>query len=240
MATKATAKKTTKKPAPKTSVKTRTQVQAAAVVEKPVKVTKTSEKQAFKMRRSYAILAVVIAVLGILLYVGRGLFVAAVVNGQPISRWSIIKEAEKQSGKQALDTIVRNVLIEQEARKLKIAVSNAEVDSEIKKVEGQLAAQGQKLDDVLVMQGMTRDDLVKILRLNILVRKVVGNDVKISDQEINDYIEKNADLFTQEQTDEQKKKAAEDRLKQEKLGEKTRAWLTDLQTKAKVIYFVQY
>lgn len=240
MATKVTTKKTTKKAAPKTSVKTRTQVQAAAVIEKPVKITKSEEKKAFKMRRSYVILAAVIVALGVLLYTGRGFFVAAVVNGQPISRWAIIKEAEKQSGKQALDTIVRNALIEQEARKLNIAVSDAEVGSEMKKVEGQLSAQGQKLDDVLVTQGMTRQDLVKILRLNILVKKIVGNDVKISDQEVNDYIEKNKDLFPQDQSDEQKKKAAVDRLKQQKLSEKTRAWLTDLQTKAKVIYFVQY
>ncbi|HEX8932145.1 MAG TPA: SurA N-terminal domain-containing protein [Patescibacteria group bacterium] len=239
MATKATVKKVTKKAAPKTSVKVQNQVQSAAVVEKSTKSAK-NEKMSFKMRRSYLILAIVIVVLGILLYAGRGLFVAAVVNGQPISRLSIIQETEKQSGKQALETIVRNTLIEQEARRENVSVSDAEVNGELKKVEAQVAQQGQKLDDVLVMQGMTRQDLIKILKLNLLIRKMIGNDVKVSDQEVSDYLTKNKDMLPQGQSDDQLKKLAVDRIKQDKLNEKTRTWLTDLQTKAKIIYFVQY
>src|SRR5258706_15504399 len=115
-------KVTTKKPAPKISVKTRTQVQSAAVVSKPTeKKSVPTKNRVLKTRKAYLILAAVIVALGILLYTGRGLFVAAVVNGQPISRLSIIQESEKQSGKQALETIVRNTLIEQEAHKANVA-----------------------------------------------------------------------------------------------------------------------
>ena len=233
MATKATTKKTPKKTAPKTSVKTRT------IVEKSV-VEESKTKSPVKVRKSYILLALIIFVLGGLLYAGRSIFVAAVVNGQPISRLSVVKETEKQAGKQALDTIVRNTLIEQEARKKNVSVSEKEIDDEIKKVEATLSKQGRKLDQELAAQGMTQKDLRRLVRLDKLVGKIVGKDVKVTDKEISDYIEKNRDLLPQDQSEEQLKKSAGERIKQDKLNEKVRTWLESIQNKAKVIYFVQY
>src|SRR5690349_14247110 len=116
-----TVSKATVKSAPKKSVNTRVQVQAHAVEKNSEAAAKSTapktRTRSLKVRKSYVLFIIAILALGALLYVGRGLFVAAVVNGQPISRISVIKETEKQSGKQALDTIVRNTLIEQEARK---------------------------------------------------------------------------------------------------------------------------
>jgi hypothetical protein len=239
------------KSAPKKSVATRTQVQAHAVKSParrsaPEKVSTKSTEQPkpktapFKIRKSYVLTVIAILAVGVLLYASRSLFVAAVVNGQPISRISIIRETEKQSGKQALDTIIRNTLIEQEARKANVTVSEKEIDDEIKKVDETLSKQGQKIDDVLAMQGMTRQDLRKVIRLNKLVTKVVGSDVKVTDDEVNAYVEKNKDLLPQGQTEEQLKKTATDQVKQQKLNDKIRTWLESLQTKAKIMYFVQY
>ena len=178
--------------------------------------------------------------LGVLLYYGRGLFVAAVVNGQPISRATVVKEAEKQAGKQALDNIVRNTLIEQEARKQGITVSQKEIDEEIKKIKTTLSKQGQKLDDVLVMQNMTKNDLQKLIRLDKLVGKIVGKDIKVTDKEISDYLEKNKEMMPKDQSEEQLKKTAGDQIRQQKLNQKVQTWLTGLKSKAKVLYFVQY
>lgn len=243
MAKKEPAKKVVKKPTTKpfAKAKAKTQIQATVPVEKTNdKKSKQIEKRAIRARKSYIILAIVIIVLGIFLYVGRGLFVAAVVNGQPISRLSIVKESEKQSGKQALETIIRNTLIEQEARKANVTVSDAEVDAQIKTVENQVAKQGRKLDDVLAMQGMTRDDLRKLIRLDKLVEKIVGQNVTVTDKEISDYIDQNKDTMPQDATDAQLRKTATDAIKQNKLNEKVSAWLAGVQAKAKVIYFVQY
>lgn len=233
-AKKVTKKTTSKASAPKTSVKTRTQFQSLAVEE-----TK-SPKKSLKIRKLYIIFVLVIIAFGALLYFGRGLFVAAVVNGQPISRLSIVKEAEKQSGKQALQTIVRNTLIEQEARRANITVSDQEINDEIKKVEGSLSKQGQKLEEVLKMQGMTRADLTKLIRLDKMVGKIVGKDVKVTDKDIDAFLEKNKEVLPKDQSEEQLRKTAQERLKQEMLNTKVQAWLESLQNKAKVLYFVQY
>jgi foldase protein PrsA len=238
-ASKKTTDRASSKAAPKTSVKTRASVQSHAV-DASTKSNSSAPQQKMKFRRSYILFAAGIILLGALLYLGRGLFVAAVVNGQPISRIEIIKEAEKQSGRQALDTIVRNTLIEQEARKANVTVSNQEIDDEIKKVDDTLSKQGQKLDDVLAMQGMTKEDLRRLIRLDKLVGKIVGKDVKVTDQEVNDYLTKNKDLLPEGQSEEELKKAASEQIKQQKLNDKIRTWLESLQTKAKIMYFVQY
>lgn len=194
----------------------------------------------FKIKRSYVILVAAFILVGALLYYFRGVFVAAVVNGQPISRLEIIQEAEKQTGKQALNTQVRNLLIEQEARKQNVTVSEKEIDDEIKKVEGTLAQQGQKLDQVLQLQGMTKEDLRKLIKLDKLVGKMVGKEVKVTDKEVADYIEQNKEMLPQDQSEEQTKKSVAERLKQEKLNEKVKTWLENLQKNANTVYFVQY
>ncbi len=255
---KAAPKKVTKSVAPKTSVKTPVQVQAHAVAKPtkrkeattkstkvldtaPIKTEQQNTKLGVKkMRKSYILVALIIVILGVLLYFGRGLFVAAVVNGQPISRFTVVKEAEKQSGKQALDTIVRNTLIEQEARKANVTVSDKEIDSEITNVQTSLAKQGQKLDDALAMQGMTRNDLRQVIRLNKLVTKIVGNNVTVSDAEVSSYLDKNKDLLPQGESEDQMKATAIQQIKQQKLNTKIQTWLDSLQTKAKITYFVQY
>jgi len=225
--------RTTKKPASRTS----TQVQN-------LNVEKTSSDRSaaksFKVKKSYVILVVAIVVFAALLFYFRSLFVAAVVNGQPISRLSVVKESEKQSGKQALSTLVRNALIEQEANKEHIIVSEKEVDDEMKKVEDSLAKQGQKLDQVLATQGMSRNDLRKLVRLDKLVQKMAGKNIKVTDKEVADYIDKNKDTLPQNQTEAQLKASVKNSLTQQKLNTQVQSWLADLQNKAKIMYFVQY
>ena len=196
--------------------------------------------KAYKMKKSHAISLIVILVIVALIYSLRSFIVAATVNGQPITRLSIVKEAEKQVGKQALDSLVRNTLIEQEAKKQKITVTDKEINDEIKKVEESVAKQGKKLDEVLALQGWTREQVRKDIRLNKLVTKMVGKDVKITDKEINDYIETNKDSLPQGQTDDQLRKTVKDQLTQQALGTKVQAWLAELQKKAKIQYFVSY
>jgi len=235
---KPTTKTAAKKSAPKKS-SVKTPVKKASDVSINT-ISKLKSIKSLKVKKSYAILVLVMFVLGALLYYGRGLFVAAVVNGQPISRVSIIKETEKQAGKQALDNIVRNTLIEQEARKQKVTVTEKEIEDEIKKVDEKISAQGQKLDDVLVMQGMTREDLRRLIRLDKLVGKIVGKDIKVSDSEINDYITKNKDLLPKDQTEEQLKKVVSEEIRQQKLNQKVQTWLASLKASARILYFVQY
>lgn len=238
--TKTVTKKTTRKASPKTTALKST-VAVKPEIEKQEKSEKneTPAQKTVTLRKPYIILIIVIVLLGAALYYFRGLFVAAVVNGQPISRIAVVQQAEKQSGKQTLDTLVRDALIEQEAKKENVTVSDKEVSDEIMTLQGNLKKQGQSLDQVLSAQGMSPDDLRKLIRLDKLVQKMVGKDVKVSDQEINDYIAKNKDSLPT--TNEAALKSqVKSQLTQQKTNEAVQTWLANIQQKANIVYFVQY
>lgn len=191
-----------------------------------------------KRPKIYVPLAVIILT-GAAFY-AKGLFIAAIVNGQPITRLAVISELEKRSGEQTLSSIVTETLILQEAQKRNVTVSQKELDDSIKSIEKDLKKQKQSLDQALSFQGMTRKDFEDQLRLRNLVEKMLAKEIEPTDKEVNDYIEQNKDTLPKDLTEEQIKKTVKEQLRQQKLSSKVQEWLADLQRKATINYFVDY
>lgn len=175
-----------------------------------------------------------------LIYYFRGLFIVATVNGQPISRLSLIKDLEKQAGKQVLNSLVTKALINQETKRLNVNISKKEIDDEIKKIESNLSQKGQKLDAVLLMQGLSKEDLTDQIKIQKAVEKILAKDITVTDKEVNDYLENNKDSIPQGMNPNEARESVKQQLKQQKLSEKFQTWLESLQKKAKINYFVQY
>ncbi len=206
------------------------------VMPQPVDTHSATNK--FKQPKILITLAVVI--LAVLAVVFRGLFIAALVNGQPITRLAVIQDLEKQGGKQTLSSLVNQSLILQEAKKKNVTVSQKEIDDASKQVEDSLKSQGQNLDAALAMQGMTKQDFLTQLKLRSLVEKLLADKIKVTDAEVSGYIEKNKDTFpTDLKADEMKQRVVE-QLKQQKLSTESQTWLANLQKNAKINYFVNY
>ena len=202
------------------------------------KAINTSIKDKLKQPKNF--IPLIIIALIIIAFSLKGLFVVALVNGEPIARIAVVSELEKQGGKQALSSLVNQTLILQEARKKNIQVSQAEIDAAAKQIEDSLKSQGQNLDTALAMQGMTRKDLSTQLKLRSLVEKLLTDKVKVTDKEVADYIEKNKDTFPAEMKEEEIKKSVTEQLKQQKLGSASQVWLAELNKNAKINYFVNY
>ncbi|OGH24341.1 MAG: hypothetical protein A3B47_01075 [Candidatus Levybacteria bacterium RIFCSPLOWO2_01_FULL_39_24] len=209
----------------------------SAVIAVP-KAINTSIKDKLKQPKNF--IPLIIIALIIIAFSLKGLFVVALVNGEPIARIAVVSELEKQGGKQALSSLVNQTLILQEARKKNIQVSQAEIDAAAKQIEDSLKSQGQNLDTALAMQGMTRKDLSTQLKLRSLVEKLLTDKVKVTDKEVADYIEKNKDTFPAEMKEEEIKKSVTEQLKQQKLGSASQVWLAELNKNAKINYFVNY
>lgn len=193
-----------------------------------------------KNKRAVAVLGIVVIFVAALVYIFRGVFVATIVNGEPITRLSVINTLEKQNGKATLDNLITKKLILQEAKKRNVQVSKNDIDSEIKKIEENLKNQGTTLDQALKTQGMTKSKLEEEIKIQVSIKRMVEKDVKVTDKEINDFITANKDQFPEATTEAQMKEQATDELKQQKLQEKTQALIADLQKKAKIRNFVQY
>lgn len=195
----------------------------------------------FKKPKSFAI-AIGVAVVLILaaLFFAKGIFVAATVNGSPISRLSVIKELEKQGGKQALEAIIDKKLIETELNKQKVSVTKEEVDAEIEKIKTQVTAQGGTLEMALAQQGLTEEKLREQITIQKKLEKLLADKVAVTEAEIETYIKDSKATPPKDVTIEAFRKQISEQLKGQKFQQEAQKWVSDLTASAKIKYYVNY
>ncbi|MBI4089631.1 MAG: SurA N-terminal domain-containing protein [Candidatus Levybacteria bacterium] len=193
-----------------------------------------------KLKKPKFFIPLIVIVLAVIAFFLKGLFIAALVNGQPITRLTLIAELEKQGGKQALTALVNQSLILQEAKKKNVSVSQKELDAATKQIEDSLKKQGQSLDAALAIQGFTKEDFLMQIKLKTLVEKLLVSEIKVTDKEVTDYIEKNKSTFPTNLKEDEIKREVKQQLEQQKLATKSQEWIANLNKNAKINYFVNY
>src|SRR5258706_13613082 len=184
-------------------------------------------------------LPLIVIIFCVLLYAFKGLFIVAIVNGQPVGSVGFIQALEKQSGKQVLQQqIIPQMLIDQEAAKKHITISPQDVQNQIKQIQTSLSKQGQTLDSALAARGMTRQVLEDQIATQVKLEKLLGNQTKVTDKEIEAYINSNKDSLPQDQKPEALRAQIKQQLEQQKFNEKAQTYVQTLQQKAKITYFV--
>jgi len=191
-------------------------------------------------RKRNILIVTVVAVILLAVLLARFVLIAALVNGRPISRIAIIQGLEKQYGQTILDNLIDKNLAYQEAGKLKISVSQDEINTELQKIGDVLKNQNITLQDALASQGLTQSQLVEQIRFQKTVEAILTPKITVSDQEIKDYFTKNKDVFDKKATLESVKDQIKEQLFQEKLTTEYKTWIADLRAKAKINYFVNY
>src|SRR3989344_5775011 len=135
--------------------------------------TKSEPKTSEKIKHDKTALGVfaAIIILFVFVYFFKGLFVAATVNGEQISRIAVIREIEKQNGKATLESLITKKLILQDAKKNNISITQADIEGEINKISANLKNQGTTLDKALEAQGMTRTQLNEEIKIQLIIQK---------------------------------------------------------------------
>jgi len=167
--------------------------------------------------------------------------VAATVNGKTISRLDIVRELEKQGGKNVLDGYITQQLIIEKAQKENITVSEQDIDKELKNIETSIKAQGGTLDAALEQKGMTRAQLNEDLQIQVMLQKLIkADEIKVTDKEVEVYIADNKEQFPADAKVKPDTKQIKEELRQEKLNSKIQEFVTNLRTSAKITYFGSY
>lgn len=208
-------------------------VNTAEEGEKSFKLPKLSKPQLILISLGIAVVAILLT-----LQFTKGVFVAATVNGSPISRLAVISELEGQSGKQALDSLITKKLIENETKS--ISISEQDIDSEIEKIKQQVASQGGTLDDALEQQGMTMEQLREQITVQKKLEKLLADKILISDEDVNAYIKDNKITPSNGQNPENVRTQVKEQLQQQKFGQVAQEWLSELKAEAKIKYYVEY
>ena len=186
-----------------------------------------------------AFIVALVLIAGALAYTYKHLAVAAMVNGRPITRFAVLGMLEKSSGKQALESLITELIIEQETSKYTVAVTDEEVAEEIKKIEAQVSAQGGTLDMALASQGMTRDDLLKRIATQKKIEKILEDKVQVADAEIDQFIKENG-VKIEKGKEAETRDQIKSQLKGQKFGSEANKWIDSLRTAASIRYFMDY
>jgi foldase protein PrsA len=99
------------------------------------------------------------------------------------------------AAKQVLRSMVQQDLIFQWAKDHNIQVTDAEINAKIDEIKARLS--DTQLNDALKQQGMSQQDLRNLMKEQIVVKKAVDQDIKVTDAQLKDYLAKNHALLDQ-------------------------------------------
>lgn len=199
----------------------------------------TTEAPSLTSKKSYTkayIITAVLILIGGLLYKNKSLFLAGMVGKTPIFKWQLDQVLEKKYGKQEFEGITTELLIQKEADAKKVSVSGDEVKNEVVRLEKTLNGR-MSLNDALKAQGMTRDDFNSQVRIKLLVDKLLANETKVEDKEIDDFIAKNKDNIISSDAA-QVREQVKDNLHQQKIAQQFEGWLNGIKQRITIINFL--
>ena len=198
-----------------------------------------SPKNSKMMSVKSAIILAVILILLALVYAYKGFFILATVYGSPITRLAAVNELERAYGKELLESLINEKIIQNEANLKKIVVTDEEINAAIKPIEEQIKAQGGTLEAALTQKGMKLDDLKKQIILQKDIEKLLADKITVTDEEVAKFIKENKPPIPKEQEATLNLQIKE-QIKNQKMQSEAQSYITELRAKAKISYFVNY
>lgn len=144
-----------------------------------------------KTVRKILVLVLVLLCLGTMAVLTGCSKTAAVVNGERITYKQLDQQLEKRFGQQFLDVMILEKLVEQKAKKEKIAVTPQEIQAKIDEIK----LRQPNFDLMLKMQNMTIKDVEEQIKMGLLLNKIVSKD--ITENQLKDFYDKNKEKIEQ-------------------------------------------
>lgn len=133
----------------------------------------------------YAVV-IVLAVIGLLFTASR-FWVIAWVDNKPVTKFELYSVLESRDAGKTKEELIVNALVKSEGSKQRQSVSDGEVEAEIKKIEENQGG-AEQLDQILSIRGLTREDFLKLVSQQLLIQKLFGKDVNITEEDVDKYI----------------------------------------------------
>lgn len=143
------------------------------------------------------ILIVAAAVLIVALSLNNGEVVAK-IGEEEISKDQFYDRLVEMYGSQVLDSMITEKIVELEAKKAKISVTDENVQKELDKMIEQVGGE-EMFNYQLAYSGYTMDQMKEELKNYLTIVKILEPKIEITDEEINSYFEENKDRFAQEE-----------------------------------------
>lgn len=156
-----------------------------------------------------------VVVLGALVYWKKSWFIAATVNGSPVTSLELQQRLNHDFRQQGLQDLVDERLILQEASKNSAVPSQDELEKKYLEFS-QTYGGPEEFEKLLSAQGQSKDSLLRRIKLNLALDKMYAGQATASSQEVDEYIRVNRSLLKATTSAEQRAEA-EQAIKGQKL-----------------------
>lgn len=184
-----------------------------------------------KKKYLFTVLAlfVIVALVG---YKFKYLLVPAKVGNQPIFAWQYVQYMHNTYGKEAIQTLATQTLINQEISRSGVQVKQEDIQKEIDLIDQQASASGG-INAMLAAQQMTMDQLRDQVRIQLAVKEILKDKISVTDAEVDDAFKKNRDFFkgVPEAT---AKLQVRDQLENQKFQTEAGAWLAEVRKNTQI------
>lgn len=188
----------------------------------------------FRSSKKFYFVLLVAGLLLIAVY-KKGWFVAAMVNGSPITNLELQMKLNEQFRSQTLNQLVNEKIILDEARKNNTLATDAEINKKVEEIEASVGGT-KAMDEILSSQGQDRKSIKNQIRLQLSIEKLYLKEATVSAQELDKFLETNRDQL--QSTDSAKQaEEAENLLKQQKLSQIFNEKFQTLRQQAKISIF---
>ena len=109
--------------------------------------------------------------------------VLATVNGQPITQEELVQRLLSYYGKSSLEAMINRMLVNQEAKRLSVTVTDAEMDARLGLIKNQLGG-AEGYSHWLAQSGLTEAQHKEQVRATMLTEKIVAKTDPIKDSEL--------------------------------------------------------
>ncbi|MGE7934641.1 peptidylprolyl isomerase [Viridibacillus arvi] len=122
----------------------------------------------------------------------------AKINGEKITQSELNKELVSQYGTDVLSTLITNKVIELEAVKKKITVSDKEIQAELDDLQNSYGGK-EAFEAALESNAMTLQGAKDNIKTYLTTTKLIEPTIDITEKELKTYFKENKDTFSQEE-----------------------------------------
>ncbi|MFS0639052.1 peptidylprolyl isomerase [Mesobacillus foraminis] len=145
--------------------------------------------------------------------------VVASVNGVSISKEELYSTLVKQYGASSLSALIENKIIEQEADKKDIAITDKEITEELQTYIDSYGGE-EAFQSALEQSGLTENDVKSDVENYLKIEKLLKPEVKVTEEEMKTYFDENKESFNEQEQVEASHILVDDKKTAEEVAQK--------------------
>jgi hypothetical protein len=161
---------------------------------------------------------------------------AAIVNGKRIYMGEFHDKLVKDYGDTAISQMIDEKLIHSKAEQEGVEITEEDIDEEMKQLEEDYGGK-EALDNQLEMNNTSREQLRDQIETILIVQKILGDDIEITEEEKKEFFEQYKDVLFSDNADptyEEAEEKIEEILIEQKVSQELQPWLKEIKSEASI------